>query len=92
MPVRVKVIAIGNHMLSPMSYLRAFDHEANDGRGKATLTHDPSKAMLFTDMGAVFEFWNKVPQNRPLRPDGKPNKPLSVASMEIEYVDGTTLH
>jgi hypothetical protein len=54
-------------------YLASYDPEAHGGRGYATWTPDPAKAMTFRDAQAAHEFYQQVPRSRPVRPDGRPN-------------------
>jgi hypothetical protein len=60
------------------SYLASYDPEANDGQGKATWTREPDQAMKFADGAAAAECYRAIPRNRPVRPDGKPNRPMTV--------------
>ena len=46
-------------------------------------TDNPHEALRFTDGGAALECWRKVSPNRPIRPDGDPNRPLTAYSCEI---------
>jgi hypothetical protein len=63
-------------------YLEQYDVEAHDGRGFATFTDDPAKAMRFTDLSEAVETWRMQSKVRPLREDGKANRPLTAFSME----------
>jgi hypothetical protein len=65
-------------------FLKSFDHEANEGLGDGLFTPDKSEAMTFEDVGEALAFWNKIPANRPVRPDGKPNKPLTASTIAVE--------
>ena len=46
-------------------------------------TDNPHEALRFTDGGAALECWRKVSPNRPIRPDGNSNRPLTAYSCEI---------
>lgn len=63
-------------------YLESFDVEAHDGRGTATWTSDPDKAMRFEDLLAAITAWQTTSRKRPLRPDGRPNRPLTAFHVE----------
>jgi hypothetical protein len=63
-------------------YLEQYDVEAHDGRGFASFTDDPAKAMRFTDISEAVTAWRTQSKVRPLREDGKPNRPLTAFSME----------
>ena len=51
------------------------------GQGIAHWTRDPAQAMTFATAAAATECYRAVPHNRPLRPDGKPNRPLTMFSV-----------
>lgn len=68
-------------------YLQSFDHEAHGGIGFATFTNDPTKAMHFKTNIEALEFWRKVPNNKRLREDGKPNRPLTALTVTITRAD-----
>lgn len=65
------------------AYLASYDPEANDGQGRASWTEDPARALVFSNAAAAFECYRTVPVNRPIRPDGKPNRPLTLFSIEL---------
>ena len=65
-------------------YLRYWDVEAHDGRGVAEWTYDIAKAYLFSSSIDAARVWKLVPVCRPLREDGKPNRPLTAFSVIIE--------
>lgn len=62
-------------------FVETFDHEADGGRGYGTFTPDVVKAMKFVDKGAAYAFWKRTPAIKPIREDGKPNRPLTAASV-----------
>jgi len=64
-------------------YLKYFDHEAHGGTGAGEFTVNKVEAMVFKDHGTAFEFWTKVPKCKPLRADGKPNKPLTASTVSF---------
>jgi hypothetical protein len=64
-------------------YLAAYDPEAHDGMGEAEWTTNPDLAMRFPNQVAALECWRTVPASRPLRPDGKPNRPLCAFTVEV---------
>lgn len=65
-------------------WLRYFDHEAYDGQGFGEFTEDPALAARFASSGHAMEFWAKQSVVKPLRPDGRPNKPLTALTVSIE--------
>lgn len=67
-------------------YLKAFDFEAYDGQGYGEFTKKIDEAKRFKDAAEAWSFWTTVPATRPLRPDGKPNKPLTALTIAIEPI------
>lgn len=68
-------------------YVKAFDPEANYGRGHVIATANLQEALRFENKGAAMAFWKQVPKCRPLRPDGKPNRPMTAYTVEITDLD-----
>lgn len=64
-------------------YLRAFDVDAMAGIGTMKTTTDFREAMQFADARACAEAWRTQSKVRPLREDGKPNRPLTACSIEF---------
>jgi hypothetical protein len=67
-------------------YLKSFDPEAHDGRGEAMFTKHLKEAMVFTDAIEAIKTWQTQSKTRPLREDGKPNKPLTTFSASFENI------
>lgn len=65
------------------AYLASYDPDANNGQGDAAWTADPAMALVFTSVEAACECYRAVPVNRPVRPDGKPNRPLTAFAIEF---------
>lgn len=61
----------------PGQWLKAYDLEANGGRGQAVWTRDMRDAMTFPSFIEAFEAWRSESVTVPLRPDGKSNRPLT---------------
>lgn len=59
-------------------YLADYDPEGNNGHGVASWTPDPYKALTFASGAEATACYRAVPHNRPLRPDGQPNQPLTM--------------
>jgi hypothetical protein len=62
-------------------YLASYNPEGRGGEGLATWTPDPAQAMTFATAEAATSCYRAIPYNRPLRPDGKPNRPLTMFSV-----------
>lgn len=67
-------------------YLQSCDFEACNGRGHVTFTPDPNLAMKFPDKAAALQYRNTQSKTVPLRPDGRPNRPLTAYSLIIDDV------
>jgi len=85
MPIIMRVICFANGNPCPIAgkYLKSFDHEAHNGLGDGVFTADIDRAMRFADHRAAFEFWQKTSTVRPMRNDGKPNRPLTATTAEF---------
>jgi len=68
-------------------YLVSFDAEAHDGRGDALFTLYKERATRFDSFKEVMELWGTISKVRPLREDGKPNRPLTTFTISPEKVD-----
>jgi hypothetical protein len=74
-------------MLSPPElagkFLKSFDFDAGDGKGYGVFTMNGNRAKQFRDARAVMEFWKTISKKKPLRSDGKANRPLSASTIEV---------
>lgn len=80
----IRVVAYSDYRATRVCWVSSYDPEAYDGRGHVELTRDISQALTFRDKLAAFECWRQQSKRRPLRDDGKPNRPLTAWSVEIE--------
>jgi hypothetical protein len=62
-------------------YLKQYDREAYNGRGAVTYTRDPAEAMRFPSLPRVEALANVTPRCKPVRADGKPNRPRSAFTL-----------
>jgi len=62
-------------------YLRAYDVDAHDGRGSVAMTRDIAEARTWCTQHEVMLAWMRQSTIKPLRPDGKPNRPLTAYSV-----------
>lgn len=65
------------------AWLESYDPEAFDGRGHVKWTTDPQKAARFPSQEAAWRAWHGSPRCKPVRADGRPNKPLTAYTMSI---------
>lgn len=71
------------------AYLASYNPEAHDGMGFAVWCDGIEDALLVADSAALFALWQRIPENRPLRDDGLPNRPLTVFTVEVVPVEVT---
>jgi hypothetical protein len=64
-------------------YLGGYDPEADEGRGNAWWTEDPAEAMAFESEIAALACYRTQPRTRPTRPDGKPNRPMTMFAIAL---------
>lgn len=65
-------------------YVKTYDPEAYGGLGCATFTDNVKEAMKFDTASDAKTFVSQVPANRPLRADGRPNRPLRCFTLTIK--------
>jgi hypothetical protein len=53
------------------------------GRGSVLFTLKPAAAKSFPGPSEALEFWRTQSKTVPMRPDGKPNRPLTAYTVEI---------
>ena len=63
-------------------YLKSFDVEAHEGRGTCEWTDYVGEAMKFEDFSEAVMAWQTQSKVRPLREDGRPNRPLTAFNVE----------
>ena len=85
---RIKIIGLG--ATGPLAdrdlWLATWNVDALDGRGDVVVTPEEAGAATFPDVGAAWRAWGQQSRVRPLRPDGRPNRPLTAYTIEIEPV------
>jgi hypothetical protein len=67
-------------------YLQSCNFEAFNGRGYVTFAPDLNKAMKFPDKAAALQYWKTQSKTVPMRPDGKPKRPLTAYRVTIEDI------
>jgi hypothetical protein len=82
-------IAASKNEVQMGAYLEWSDPDANRGMGEERWTNDLAKAKRFADFTEAMECWRAQSTVRPLRPDGKPNRPLTAYSVTPERIDDT---
>lgn len=72
-------------------YLESYDLEFPNAKvyptGRAEFTEKLSKAMRFDSFREAMDTWKSQSITVPLRPDGKPNRPLTAFTVTIKSVE-----
>jgi hypothetical protein len=68
-------------------YLEQWSQDPDSGALRILTVDDPSRAMSFETPGDAMAEWRQQSDERPLRHDGKPNRPLTALTVEIETLD-----
>lgn len=56
------------------------------GRGHVMLTDKPEEAKRFADAREALTFYRQQSKTVPMRPDGRPNRPLTAYSISVEQL------
>jgi hypothetical protein len=70
------------------AWVSAFDPDECDGLGSVAFTTDPAAALVFPDSQAALDFYRQVSKTRPIRVDGRANRPLTAYTVTLEPVEG----
>ncbi len=89
----IEILGLVDGSPSPFDrqFLVEFDPDrpgvAPDGRPiifHLVTTPDRTKARTFAEGNEAIEFWRQVSRDDPTRPDGEPNRPLTMFTVSIE--------
>lgn len=69
-------------------FVKSYDPDAHDGRGDLVGTLRLEEALRFPTAAAAFEFYRQQSKVRPLREDGRPNRPATAFSIELVPLEG----
>lgn len=83
MPYGIFVYGLASGGEEINAWLFSFDVDAHDGMGAAQFTQYKHRAYQFPSMAAATFAWRQQSKVRPLRDDGKPNRPLTAFTIEI---------
>lgn len=84
--IRIVGSALGNPTLEDGQYVREYCACGNNGHGYLRVTDDMQQARVFPSLVEAFACYR---ESCGLRPDGKPNRPLTAYT--VEMVPVTTL-
>lgn len=65
-------------------YVKSYDPDGNCGLGDIVITEDPTKALKFESAEDAIRLWKAQSKVCPIRPDGRPNRPLTACTVSIE--------
>lgn len=65
-------------------YVKSFDPDAHGGRGQLVTSPDRADALRFADAAEALAFYQSQSTVVPLRPDLKPNRPLTAFHVMVE--------
>jgi hypothetical protein len=74
------------HILDLDAYLQEYTADGFGGQGNLSVTNSLKLAKRYPDMRSVLEEWKSVSTTHPIRPDGKPNRPLSAYTISTVTV------
>lgn len=90
MSVVIKIEWLGGYIAKPSGqegrFVQSFDADAYDGGGAVTTTAYEALAKHFPGPAEALEFYRQTSTVRPIRPDGKPNRPLMAFTISIVLV------
>ena len=72
----------------PGAFLEAYDPDYKNGRGMVYWTNDVSKAMTFPRIMDALECYQQVSILKPMRIDGRPNRPLTSCTVTVTQETG----
>jgi len=83
--VHVLVVGLANGLRDANDgrWLVDCDVDGAGGRGIIRTTPERALASEFADAGEAMTYWRRQSRAKPLRPDGKPNRPLTAYTIEI---------
>jgi hypothetical protein len=81
--IRIIGDALGRSTPFDGKFVKSFDPDAHRGRGAVVAVLEPLDALRFTTTAEAHSFWRQASKVQPLRPDGKPNRPLTAYNIEI---------
>lgn len=91
--MKIEGLATGQRTPFDGQYLKEYDPDrgGTDTQGQAVIAHvvttpNRDEAMRFTDAAHLHRVWTQVPAADPVRPDGKPNRPLTAFTVSTEVI------
>lgn len=82
--IRIIGLATGVPSEYDGKFLRRYEPEAHNGRGAVFVTEDKRDALRFAQLHDALALWKTIPSKRPVRMDGRPNRPFTAFTITIE--------
>ena len=67
-------------------FVQFYDPDAFEGRGDLVLTASYERALRFGSHRQAWEFYTQTSKTRPVREDGRPNRPLTAFSVQVRPI------
>lgn len=71
---------------NPGSWVKEYDPDAYEGGGFADFTDNVDEALKFETVADAWRFWTQESTVKPIREDGRPNRPLTSLNVSIEPI------
>lgn len=88
MPYIIEIVCLADGQRHPYdgSYVVTYDPSVGSQPGECLLdvTRDPACARAFPTAMEAVAYTRQVDQRQPVRPDGRPNRPLTAFTLSIE--------
>lgn len=81
--IQIVGLAVGGDSPLDGQYVHDFDPDGYAGRGNLRATDDPARAKRFENAIAAWEFWRAQSTVKPMRDDGRPNRPLTAYTVKV---------
>lgn len=85
----LRIIGLQGKMMDPHAespigkFITGFRPLAYDGLGEVLFSPNLPDALAFETADEAIGYYRQVPRHRPVKPDGKPNRPLTAFTVEV---------
>lgn len=85
MSVVMQILGLADGRQTPFDgeFVKDYDPNGEGGTGSLVTTPEKAEALKFPDATEAMQTWKLQSDLVPLRPDGKPNRPLTAFTVEI---------
>lgn len=84
--IRIVASATGETTRDDGRFLLSYEPHSGP-HGRFVTTSRINAAMVFDDAVKAIECWQQISTSNPTRPDGKPNRPLTAFTIEVQKVE-----